>query len=148
MKELDNKIIDLLIQPKNLETAYDVCEQMPAVQDKLATKFWDALEEQVRAKIDNPQFEIVRDGEPTQAEALITISEKCSKDSSLQCSFRVQQEGGRLPIYFGVGWEREVSREEFAILMSDAAIKPILSEFLSSLEKAGFKRTSWYIGYK
>ena len=147
MKELDKKIVDLLIQPQNLETAYDVFEQMPAVQDKLATKFWDTLEKQIRAKPENQQFEIDRHGNPTQAEALITISEKNSDDSSLQCSFRVQQEGGRLPVFFGVCWEKEVSKEKFAVLMSNAAVKPILSEFRNLLEKAEFNiKSTWWIG--
>ncbi|MGO9451175.1 MAG: hypothetical protein ACLQDV_09065 [Candidatus Binataceae bacterium] len=148
MKELDKKIVDLLIQPQNLDTAYDVAEQLPMVQDRLISKFWDTLEKEIQTKIAKREFEINREGKPTDAEAQIAIYEKRSESNWLQCGFKVEQEGGRLPVFFGISWTKEVSKDKFAALKSNAVVEPILSALVRSLEEAEFKWSPWWMGWK
>jgi hypothetical protein len=148
VKELDAKIFDLLIQPEHLDTAYDVAEHLSTVQDRLQSKFWDTLEQEIIEKIRTKGFEIYRQGKPTAGKAQIAIYEKRTEKNSLRCEFKVEQEGGLAPVFFGISWNDAVAKDRLAVLMSNAAVKVILSELRASLAVAGFKPTDWWIGWK
>jgi hypothetical protein len=149
VKELDAKITALLIQPEHLETAFDVAEQLSVVQDQLQSKFWNALEQEIRKKIGKKKFQISREGKPTEAEAQIAICEKSTDRNLLRCEFKVEQEGGRAPVFFGISWSDEVSNEKFTTLMSNSVVKPSLSKLDTLLAEAGFRRgLPWWMGWK
>ena len=51
MRSFDDEVIDFLVKPENIETAYDIWESFGKARDRLVVDFWKRLIEETEQRL-------------------------------------------------------------------------------------------------
>ena len=142
--EVYRDIVDFLVDPKNLESAFDLIEVFPVALDRLHAKFWDTLKSDVEQRVNERETAWVTrliteervDAEGADflkpGEGLLEIVPGDSDEMANCCCFWIQQNyrtqsrrqtsNGEAELFYGFGVSNPLTKRQLGKVSKEAKV--------------------------